>query len=370
MALPNLPSLGDELKKELNNKQPSLEPKTAKSEVAKLPQFSLPSLDDEDLQFQNDEYLSSKETENNDEDQSLPNIEIDDDFRDPDLEDLEEDFEEAFYEEGFSKIDTDEEDYNSSDEEDNLDNLLEETLKKVEQKESEEESEEQYNFLPIVVPEEDDEDDLEELSQPEPENSKSIKTNKSNQKGFKELDDEGVKEFFDNLKSKIFRKGKSAPKIKNKSKDLAKQPKTKSPKKKLNAKSLLNKTIIIYLLIILLITGGIIFAITKYNESFNSLDKISINIESDDTLVELNEFNLVEGKINFTIKNNADISNDFLLNIEFKEKSLIPFMGKKFQCVSDIIALEPDMSTNQYLTCNEFEDGSKYKTNVDLVKLP
>lgn len=374
MSLPSFPDFDKKPNK------PSVKPSREPQEnFGSLPSLELPDLDS----LLDDEYSIS------DESQSPP----EDFYVDPEDSPEEEEYEENT---GFTTIDTEEEAYdfegreeyeefleelsleddNEEDTDDDGGFVIEDEDEDENEEEEEEfeelelppESYEAFSVLPNIMPEEDEEDLGFELMIEEAEEEKrelekpKLKKEKKpkNSKGFKEMDDESVKEFFLNIKDKILG---IIPSVGRKQKKQPSKPKQKIRKPKSKLRSIISGVIMLALIAGL----GLTFV---SNLGFKTLEESVITKNADELSLEFSEFSESEGKLVFTAKNKADISADFIINVSVKTKSLMPFMGKEIKGVSDIIALEPDMSSEQFVSLEDLDAESKYKITFDIVQLP
>lgn len=370
----SLPSFPDFDKKPNKPKvKPSREPQ---DNFGSLPSLELPDLDSllDDEYSISDEYQSSQE----------------DFYVDPEDSPEEEEYEEDT---GFTTIDTEEEVYDFEDREESPEGFDEEFSLEddneedtdddggfvIEDEEEEEEEEfeelelppeayEAFSVLPNVMPEEDEEDLGFELMTEEVEEEKrelekpKLKKEKKpkNSKGFKEMDDETVKEFFLDIKDKILG---IIPSVGRKQKKQPSKPKQKIRKPKSKLRSIISGVIVLVLIAVLVLTF-------VSSLGFKTLEESVITTKADELSLEFSEFRESEGKLVFTAKNKADISADFIINVSVKTKSLIPFMGEEMKGVSDIIALEPDMSGEYFVNLEDLNMESKYKITFAIVQLP
>lgn len=370
MSLPSFPDFDKKPNKP--SVKPSREPQ---DNFGSLPSLELPDLDS----LLDDEYSIS------DESQSPP----EDFYVDPEDSPEEEEYEENT---GFTTIDTEEEAYDFEGREEYEEFLEELSLEDdneedtdddggfvIEDEDEEEEEEfeelelppesyEAFSVLPNIMPEEDEEDLGFELMTEEAEEEKreiekpKLKKEKKprNSKGFKEMDDESVKEFFLDIKDKMLG---IIPSVGRKQKKQPSKPKQKIRKPKSKLRSIVSGVIMLALIAGL----GLTFV---SNLGFKTLAESVITTKADELSLEFSEFRESEGKLVFTAKNKADISADFIINASVKTKSLIPFMGKEMKGVSDIIALEPDMSGEYFVNLEGLNMESKYKIDFDIVQLP
>lgn len=206
---------------------------------------------------------------------------------------------------------------------------------------------------------------------------KADKTKGSKSNGFKELDDESAKEFFNNLKANVlnkFTKKGSRSKIKkteNKPKDGLKNNQDKKPKiKKAKANNKLKGTLkIIYMLILVITIGLTILFISKLG-GHKTLEDMSTKVVNDTIAIQLKDFHYKEnGDIALKITNEGDMSVDFLLEATFKTKTFLSFKNKTFVCQSDIVALESAGEVEEILHCDNFEKDSEYKLNIELIEI-
>ena len=212
---------------------------------------------------------------------------------------------------------------------------------------------------------------------------------KKQEKGFKEIDEDKIKDFFAEIIAKLKpsnkKKGNKAKqgkpnknKLKNDKVD-RKSKRVRKPIKKpnidINKLKNMDKTKLIYLgsgvaLIILLTVGYFM-----WSSSYDNLENLEENVKIKDkdypeysTQMTLTNLSLNDEGFNVDIENNSDMSKDFSLYIELKSKSFFPLMGTKYQCESDILYLEPGDKINESLYCSEeVNNDSKYKvTNIEI----
>lgn len=259
-------------------------------------------------------------------------FEDDRDLGDDDFEDLDDDFEDL--EENFED-DEDFEDLNDGKEDD------------------EEDLEENFSFLPTVdFDEEDNEDDEEDFGED--------KGNSKKEKGFKELDEEAVKKFINNLKSKLSSLKKGNPK---KSNNTSNKIKNKS-----SIKKLINGKNIIYLLIGAGIIGLLFFLFSSIGGNYVPLEELSYEASQDDIEVALDNFSQDDNIVTFDIYNQGDMSANFFMEAEFTEKTGT-FSREKYSCRSDIISLETDGQAEESLRCENFDPQSSYKIDIEIIEI-
>jgi hypothetical protein len=375
MSLPSFPDFDKKPNKP--SVKPSREPQ---DNFGSLPSLELPDLDSllDDEYSISDEYQSSQEDfyidpedspekEEYEEDTGFTTIDTEEEVYDfEDREESPEDFDEEFSLEDDNEEDTDDDGGFVIEDEEEEEEYEEE--EEFEELELPPEAYEAFSVLPNVMPEEDEEDLGFELMTEEAEEEKTevekpkLKKEKKpkNSKGFKEMDDESVKEFFLDIKDRILG---IIPSVGRKQKKQPSKPKQKirKPKSKL-------RSIISGIIMLALIAGlGLTFV---SNLGFKTLEESVITTNADELSLEFSEFRESEGKLVFTAKNKADISADFIINVSVKTKSLIPFMGKEMKGVSDIIALEPDMSGEYFVNLEDLNMESKYKITFAIVQLP
>lgn len=207
-------------------------------------------------------------------------------------------------------------------------------------------------------------DDDKEDYEDEVEEPKESRKDRKNKPGFKELDEERVKEFFNGLLGKLKGLGRKVKGIKSN--------KDKSPKSPKKSNVSMDKTKMIYLGIGLAIVIALVVSYVMWGNSYKEVGAITDTVQLKDsdgkTDIELSKFVInEEGNLEVNLKNAGDISKDFSMYVNLKEKSAIPFMGSKFECESDIIAIEPGSEANEILTCTEGVNKElKYKVSTDL----
>lgn len=236
---------------------------------------------------------------------------------------------------------------------------VEETLE--EQLEFEEE------FLPIVnqevLPTMNNMEDESEVNKEFP---SKIKHKYNKDKGFKEIDEEFIKNFFLNMKDKIRA-------FKNK---LFKYNKFKEVKDKKISKSSQHNKIINILLSILKVVGimitlaGITFAIISFVLKTSSLPlaDISYEVKGEEAVILIDKIKRHEEGIELTFKNQGDISTSFFTDIEFSSKDSL-FKKNKFICQSDIIFLEPGKELKETMKCENFIEADEYSIEVNLKEI-
>ena len=223
-------------------------------------------------------------------------------------------------------------------------------------------------FLQGVSIEEDDdyEDPQDNIDGPE----------EKQKKGFKELNDDSVKNFFlgikDKIMSEITRNGNDTDKKYERDKKELPRGKDKINKKAKEGTGLSkgNNKIPIGLisLIVILITGAL-FLFTR--SSTTPLNEIVVEASTGGTSVALENFVYQEvGLIGFDVTNQSDISADFYLEAEISGKT--SFIGSdKFSCESDIVSLETGaQSSGETLRCEDFNPNlESYKIKVKIIEL-
>lgn len=388
MSLPTLPG-GNDTKNEnekINNKSPS------GGVGPQLPKVSLPNLDDLEL----GSVANDKNLEKNEESTGLPDLPsmVDDDYeeRQDTFEDVNNEFEDVNKEfedeednfEDFSEL---EEEFESESElnsaslgetEEEAEEDLEDFVEADEELEDDwefDEFEDDFGFLPTV--EEEFEDILpgvnfEEDEPKEIEKKKSSKPKKS--KGFKELDDESAKEFFINLKNKLFKKKEKGERNKSKKTKIKRQkPKQNKPEKqmsKINIKNLFKLKNLIYIIIVVVSIGFILFLFNTFIMSYKPLEEMSIDIKENESIVHFENFSYNDDNtITFKAVNKGDMSTDFFIDVVIKAKGSNPFKGEEFICKSDIIALESAGQVEELLKCDNFEKDLKYKIDIEFIEI-
>ena len=236
--------------------------------------------------------------------------------------------------------------------------------------------EEEFSFLPTVNYEDEEEDPEEEEKKPP---VKKITKNKTG-KGFKELDDDSVKEFLDKIKSKLMgllqkkdKANEGQPKPTEKKDAEEKDKKSlgkingkkgaKKPKKKLDSKKSLA------LVATLSISAIVILLIFVLGNGYQPLNKLTVEAKGETTNVLLQNFKKENGIIKLNIVNQGDISADFLMEAEFTEKSLLPFNKNVVSCQSDIIAVESGGQVDELLGCENLNEELEYKVDIEIIDL-
>lgn len=245
------------------------------------------------------------------------------------------------------------------------------------------------SLLPGVEIEDESKEDSYRVEDESYEEDESKSAPKRQEKGFKEIDEDKIKDFFAGIiakfkpsnKKKDNKAKQGKPNKNNLKNDKVdrKSKKARKPIKKLdidiNKLKNMDKTKLIYLgsgvaLIILLTVGYFI-----WSSSYDTLENFEKNVEIKDkdypeysTQMTLTNLSLNNEGFNVDIENNSDMSKDFSLYIELKSKSFLPLMGTKFQCESDILYLESGDKINVSLYCSEeMNNDSKYKvTNIEI----
>lgn len=208
---------------------------------------------------------------------------------------------------------------------------------------------EEYDYKPDADSNGDEEQEEEEE---ERKPSKLKKANK-NSKGFKELDEERVKEFFVGVIDKV--KGLEFGK-------------NKGPKKpKDSSKFQFDKTKLMYVGIAIALIIGVIVTLSLLGGSSNPLNETSIESELSEINVDIDNFVINEdNSLNVDVTNTGDISGDFSMYVDLKEKSLIPFTGETINCESEIIAVEPGAKVSESLSCNgSLDEDIEYKVSLE-----
>lgn len=211
-------------------------------------------------------------------------------------------------------------------------------------------------------------DDLYEDSFDEPEEKQK--------KGFKELNDDSVKNFFlgikDKIMSEITRNGNDTDKKYERDKKELPREKGKINKKAKKGTGLSkgnNKIPIGFISLVALLIAGALFLFTR--NSSTPLNEIVVEASTGETLVSLENFVYQEaGLIGFDVKNQSDISADFYLDAEISGKT--SFIGSdKFSCESDIVSLETGaQSSGEILRCEDFNPNLEhYKIKVKIIEL-
>ena len=162
----------------------------------------------------------------------------------------------------------------------------------------------------------------------------------------KELDDEAVKEFFVNLKNKIFK------------------PKSKSAKQTSKSKLSISKVLkpLLGLIPLIAIIFGAIFILGR---GFTTLDELTIEAKQDETSIILSDFVSDEEALNVKITNDSDSSIELFLDLKLVEQSLNPFNSNEVECMSDFIGLEVNEESTLSFNC-KVNPNAKYKAKVDI----
>lgn len=215
-------------------------------------------------------------------------------------------------------------------------------------------------FEPVIEPEPDN----------EPVEEKAPKNNSNKKDGFKELDEERVKEFFTGLIAKFKGKGNKDKESRIKNEPVNKDNKAPLSKVKLNKSKLIYAGIALAVVILLLVSY------MMWGNSYKSIDDfestVKISGQDEDTNIELNKFLFNEdGNLEVNLKNDGSISKDLVMYLTLKGKSAIPFTGDKIGCESDIIAMEPGGEVKEILTCSgDLDKNLEYKLlNVEVDEL-
>lgn len=195
-------------------------------------------------------------------------------------------------------------------------------------------------------------------------------------KGFKELNDDSVKNFFlgikDKIMSEITRNGNDTDKKYERDKKELPRGKGKINKKAKEGTGLSkgnNKIPIGFISLIVVLITGALFLFTR--NSPTPLNEIVVEANTGETLVSLENFVYQEGGlIGFDVENQSDISADFYLDAEISGKT--SFIGSdKFSCESDIVSLETGAkSSGEILRCEDFNPNlDSYKIKVKIIEL-
>lgn len=363
MSLPTLPSGNNNNKRGGNVDKP--QPDFQGLQLPSLPDLgelepldNLDPVEDNVKQDEIDLELPEKEVpEVNQADESLPGEPLD--LEDLGLEELEgiEDFEDEV---------VDDDDF-SEDEESN-DNFEEEEIEDWQEELEEDFDEEEFSLIPTVEFDEED-DEWEDGPDISDENNKST----PKKDGFKELDDESVKEFFGNIKSKLsglFKKGDDDNKDETPAQSKKLKPqKEKKPKGNSSIKKLINKKNLSYLIGAGVVLVLVFLAITFLGGRYSPLSELSTDASSDNTEVTLQNFTKDGDIVYFDVINQGDMSADFFMEAEFTEKTLIPFTGDSYSCTSDIIALDTKGQAQELLRCETFDSENEYKIDITIIEI-
>ena len=388
MSLPTLPGGNDtafsnkDENEKINNKSPS------GGVGPKLPKVNLPNLDDLELgSVANDE-----DFERNEEPTSLPDLPsmVDDDYEESldTLEDVNKEFENE--ENNFEDLSELEEEFENESElnsvglgetgeetEEDFEGFVEADEELEDDSESDE-FEDDFGFLPTVDFEEEEFEDIlpgVNFEEDEPKRVEKKKSSKSKEsKGFKELDDESAKEFFINLKNKLFKKKEKGERNKSKKNKIKRQkPKQEKPEKqmsKINIKNLFKLKNLIYIIIVVVSIGFILFLFNTFIMSYKPLEEMSIDIKENESIVHFENFSYNDDNtITFKAVNKGDMSTDFFIDVVIKAKGSNPFKGEEFICKSDIVALESAGQVKELLKCDNFEKDLKYKIDIELIEI-
>ena len=281
----------------------------------------------------------------------LPSLEEFEDLNDENLSTLEDDLENEEHENNFS------EDFIKADSEENMEDIFEEELNFEE------------DFLPVVNQEilpttmnsVINKDKIGANKRPS-----NIKNKENNNKDFKEIDEEVIKELFDNIKSKMMS-------FKNK---LFKSDKSKSNENKKISRSKKDNKFVNKMLSVLKIAGimivifGIIFATISFvlKTPSSPITDISHEVKGEEVVVLINKIERSGEGIELTFKNQGDISTSFFIDMEFNSKASL-FKKEKFICQSDIIFLEPNKEIRESMRCEDFIEADEYSIEVNFKEI-
>lgn len=318
--LPQLPSLDglDENKGKENSGGQGL------PELPDMP--GLPSLDE--LEIQSSDDLS--EMPDIDELPEMPALdELGDDYE-TETSDSEEEYEEEIdeeYEDEEYEEDFDEEDFGEYEEDYEGDGEL-------------------LSFLPpadvdeVPVPEE-VEEELQEIEEDE-EVEETEPQKKRDERDSNELDEEKVKEFFNNIKNKI-----TGGKSKGKS--------TKINKGKKRIPSQVLGLIITIAIILVMIGGFLAFRDSQYKP----LNEITHELKSDRNHVELYDFKQKGDILIAKAKNLGDMSAELFIDLTIEEQGPNPIKsGKEITCSSEIVGISVDDVSDISFKCSENIEGN------------
>jgi len=222
--------------------------------------------------------------------------------------------------------------------------------------------EDDYSFLPVV--EFDEEEDFEQLL-PEVslDNKKEIgKVDRKQNQGFKEINDELIKELFNKIKNKLFSNNKNIKKGKP-----SKKAKITKNKNKFNIVRFIKSKIIIYSITVIIFIALIIFAFKFNIMTYKPLNELSFKLKQNDIKIKLDEFNYDDNKIMFKISNDGEMPANFFMNVNFKYKSGLN--NEEFVCESDILMLDYNDKINEFLYCDNFEEDLLYKVKINIVEI-
>ena len=363
MSLPTLPSGNNNNKRGGNVDKP--QPDFQGLQLPSLPDLgelepldNLDPVEDNVKQNEIDLELPEKEfPEVNQADESLPGEPLD--LEDLGLEELEdiEDFED--------EVVDDDDFFEDEESNDNFEEEIEDWQEELE----EDFDEEEFSLMPTVEFEEEDDDEWEDGPDISDENNKST----PKKDGFKELDDESVKEFFDNIKSKLsglFKKGDDDNKDETPAQSEKLKPqKEKKPKGNSSIKKLINKKNLSYLIGAGVALVLVFLAITFLGGRYSPLSELSTDASSDNTEVTLQNFTKDGDIVYFDVINQGDMSADFFMEAKFTEKTLIPFTGDSYSCTSDIIALDTKGQAQELLRCETFDSENEYKIDITIIEI-
>lgn len=223
------------------------------------------------------------------------------------------------------------------------------------------------SLLPGVDLDEDEPESQNYEEDDEPQEEVAEDNKNENKSGFKELDEEKVKAFFMGLLAKL--KGNKDKKSTKINKD--KKPSSPKSKNKLDKTKLIFAGVAVAIVVLL----GIMYLM--WGNSYKNLDEIetAITIDSkyeDDIDIKLNNISINEERsLNVDLFNSGDISQDFTVYLTIKDKPMIPLLGNKVNCESDIISIEPGGEVRETFACNgDLSEDLEYKViNVEVDKL-
>lgn len=232
-----------------------------------------------------------------------------------------------------------------------------------------------FGFLPNVI------EDYENESEISINKTSKIKSSSEVDKGprkneagkHKELDDEAIKQFFINIRNKVFKKSGIIPKNKkepkkrdtSKENDIKKESKPKNNKgKDLGKRKQL--AIIIAILLIVAIAGFLL--LNKLSPGNKELTKLFYEIKGEETIVLLNDFEVSETDIKVSLENQGDLLIRFFMDIELSTKTSL-FKKSKFICQSDIIFLDVGEEVQETLKCMDLLESDKYSINVNFTEI-
>lgn len=232
-----------------------------------------------------------------------------------------------------------------------------------------------FGFLPNVIEDYENEPNISINKTSKIKTSSEIdKGPRKNETGkHKELDDEAIKQFFINIKNKVFKKSGIIPKNKKESKikDTSKENDIKKESKQKNNKGkdlgkIKQLAITITILLIVAISGFLL--LNKLSPDNKELTELSYEIKDEETIVLLNNFEVSETDIKVSLENQGDLLIRFFMDIELSTKTSL-FKKSKFICQSDIIFLDVGEEAQETLKCMDLLESDKYSINVNFTEI-